>query len=86
MKHHLRIAAVLLAAFFALPVSAQTFGEISGRVTDASGAAAPGVAVTAINVNTNASRQTVTTDTGDYSFPSLPPGVYTVRVEKTGFK
>ncbi len=76
----------LLAFLFALPVCAQTFGEITGKVTDATGAVAPDVTVTATNVNTNASRQTVTTETGDYSFPSLPPGVYTVRAEKSGFK
>src|SRR3954447_21501307 len=86
MKFDFRAAAVLCAAALTLPVFAQTFGEITGRVTDASGAAAPDVAVTATNVSTNASRRTVTTETGDYSFPSLPPGTYTVRVEKSGFK
>ena len=86
MKLAFRAAAVLCAAAFALPVVAQTFGEITGRVTDASGAAAPGAAVTATNMSTNAARQTVTTETGDYTFPSLPPGTYTVRTEKSGFK
>ena len=42
------------------------------------------VAIT--NVNTNASRSSFTTDAGVYAFPSLPPGTYNVRVEKTGFK
>jgi outer membrane receptor protein involved in Fe transport len=83
----MQIRRLVLALFaFTLPTVAQTFGEITGRVTDASGAAAPDVAVHAINVATNASRQTVTTETGDYSFPSLPPGTYNVRAEKTGFK
>jgi len=86
MTFHFRATALLCAAAFVMPVFAQTFGEITGRVTDASGAAAPDVAVTATNVSTNASRRTVTTETGDYSFPSLPPGSYTVRVEKSGFK
>jgi hypothetical protein len=86
MKLAFRALAVLCAAAFALPVFAQTFGEITGRVTDASGAAAPGVAVSATNVSTNAVRQTMTTETGDYTFPSLPPGTYTVRAEKSGFK
>src|SRR5689334_10034429 len=86
MMFQLRLltAAVLGAA--ALPAFGQTFGEITGRITDASGAAAPGAAVTAINASTNASRQTISTEAGDYGFPSLPPGTYTVRVEKSGFK
>ncbi|HEY1336364.1 MAG TPA: TonB-dependent receptor, partial [Bryobacteraceae bacterium] len=86
MKFRHRVVIALLPAILALPAFAQTFGEITGRVTDASGAAAPDVSVTATNVSTNASRQTITTETGDYSFPSLPPGVYTVRAEKSGFK
>ena len=86
MKLAFRAAAVLCAAAFALPVVAQTFGEITGRVTDASGAAAPGAPCTATNVSTNAARQTVTTETGDYGFPSLPPGTYTVRGRKAGLQ
>src|SRR4051794_39984172 len=83
-----RTTSVLLTFLFAsaLPVFGQTFGEITGRITDASGAAVPQVAVTATNISRNAVRQTVTTDTGDYSFPALLPGTYNVRVEKSGFK
>jgi outer membrane receptor protein involved in Fe transport len=86
MKISARLVTALLSAALALPVCAQTFGEITGQITDASGAAAPGATVTATNIATNASRQTVSTDTGDYSFPSLPPGAYNVKVEKSGFK
>src|SRR4029079_14492520 len=50
------------------------------------GAAAPQVSVTATNTSTNAARQTVTTETGDYGFPALLPRTYNVRVEKAGFK
>src|SRR5664279_1544452 len=70
----------------AIVANAQTFGEITGRISDASGAAVPAASVKVTNVNTNAVRQTVSTPTGDYSFPSLPPGTYTVRVEQPGFK
>jgi hypothetical protein len=83
-RSHL-LRAVLVTAL-ALPAFAQTFGEITGRVTDASGAAAPESAVTVTNMSTNATRHTVTTVTGDYSLPSLPPGTYSVKVEKPGFK
>src|SRR5689334_12413889 len=71
---------------FAGIVFGQTFGEVTGRVTDPTGAAVPGSEITITNTNTNAARQTVTTDAGDYTFPSLAPGSYKLRVEHAGFK
>lgn len=64
----------------------QTFGEISGTVRDPSGSVIAGATVTATNVATNATRTTVSTEAGVYGFPSLPPGVYNLRVERDGFK
>lgn len=75
-----------LVVFIAAPVLAQTFGEITGRITDSTGAAVPQASVSATNVSTNAVRQTVSNESGDYSFPSLPPGVYNLKVERQGFK
>ena len=65
---------------------AQTFGEITGRVTDASGAVMSGASLTLTNANTNAVRQAASTDAGVYTFPSVPPGPYTVKAEVQGFK
>ena len=65
---------------------AQTFGEITGRVTDASGAVMANASVTLTNTNTNAVRQTAATDAGVYSFPSVAPGFYSVKTEVAGFK
>ncbi len=45
-----------------------------------------GAAVTAINTATNVSRSTVTNDAGIYSFPSLNPGPYQVKVSAPGFE
>ena len=67
-------------------VSAQTFGTITGEVRDPSGAAAPNASVTAINVGTNATRVTTTNESGAYSFPSLIPGVYSMKVSVPGFQ
>src|SRR5256885_17100112 len=64
----------------------QTFGSIGGEVHDTSGAIIAGAGVSAINIGTNASRTVATNDAGGYSFPSLPPGTYTVKVEKPGFQ
>ena len=57
-------------------ILAQTGGEITGEVTDPSGAIMPAVAVTATNTGTNVARSTVTNSAGLYSFPDLTPGKY----------
>jgi hypothetical protein len=61
-------------------------GRISGLVKDATGAAAPGVTLTALHEETGVRQATVTTDAGLFLFPSLPVGPYTVRAELNGFK
>ena len=76
----------LILALIAGSAAAQTFGEIAGHIVDPSGAAVPATAVTATNVATNTVRRTVTTESGDYSIPSLPPGTYRLRMEHAGFK
>jgi hypothetical protein len=53
-------------AFISLPAIGQTLGQLTGRITDSSGAAVTGVSVTVVNIATNASRSTVTTGDGDY--------------------
>src|SRR6185295_2803023 len=67
-------------------VYGQTLGSIAGEVRDASGASIADATVTATNNGTNAIRSARTNQTGSYAFPSLPPGVYTVKAEKQGFK
>lgn len=64
----------------------QTFGSIAGEVRDAQGASIPTAEVTVTNSATNVARKTITNEAGLYSFPSLPPGSYDVRVAKPGFK
>ncbi len=64
----------------------QTFGELGGEVRDPTGAVIAGATVTLVNINTNAARTTQTNDVGVYAFPALPPGQYTVKAEKQGFK
>ncbi|HXG92038.1 MAG TPA: carboxypeptidase regulatory-like domain-containing protein [Blastocatellia bacterium] len=75
---------------FALAVTAlgQATGSatLRGRVTDPSGAVVPDVSVTLINEATKDERKTKTNDEGFYTFSSVNPGTYTVRVEASGFK
>lgn len=83
----MRHVAILLGLCLSIGVaSAQTLGEITGEVKDQSGAVVPAVPVTATNTGTNVSRTTNTNDAGVYSFPSLVPGTYQVKVEAPGFQ
>ena len=77
---------VMLALFAAVGMQGQTFGTITGEVTDQTGAAAPGVAVTIRNTATNGIRNATTNEAGIYSVPALNPGMYEVRAETPGFK
>ena len=78
-------AALLMAALALAPVAqAQTLtGNIIGNVTDEQGARLPGVTVT---LTGNGAKKTQTTDArGEYRFPSLSPGVYTITYELQSF-
>ncbi|MFN0112410.1 MAG: TonB-dependent receptor domain-containing protein [Blastocatellia bacterium] len=81
------VSACLLLFVLSFSLSAQTpSGEISGAVIDPAGSVVAGVRVTLTNPATNAVRETQTNDSGLYSFPALPPGTYTLRVERQGFR
>jgi hypothetical protein len=61
-------------------------GSIVGTVTDPSGAAVVGAAVTLTDTSTNSERAAVTNEVGRYVFSSIPPGSYNLRVAKDGFR
>ncbi|MEJ7616592.1 MAG: carboxypeptidase regulatory-like domain-containing protein [Pyrinomonadaceae bacterium] len=63
-----------------------TTGTVSGYVTDQNGAAVTEAAVTATLVQQNVIRSVRSSDEGFYDFAALPPGEYTISVEKTGFQ
>src|SRR5215471_9670663 len=60
--------------------------SITGTIRDTNGAAVPGATVTAKNDATGVLSTQTTTESGLYSFSSLPVGNYTITVEKQGFK
>jgi len=64
----------------------QTTATLLGTVTDASGAAVPGVTVQASNLGTNVVREATSDAGGSYFIPNLPPGNYRVRAAKEGFQ
>ncbi|MFZ0731931.1 MAG: carboxypeptidase regulatory-like domain-containing protein [Candidatus Sulfotelmatobacter sp.] len=63
-----------------------TTGRILGRVADPSGAVLAQVKVTATNDATGVSRASATNESGDYVFPDLPVGTYSLTFDLTGFK
>jgi hypothetical protein len=70
----------------AAPAGAQQFtGGLRGAVQDANGVI-PGVTVTLINEGTNISREVVTNQVGQFNFPAVPPGTYTLRAQIAGYK
>lgn len=70
------------------PAAAQSLitGAITGTVTDPSGAAIPGAAVTITNTATGLTKTLTTGAAGDYHVGLLPPGQYTVKAAATGFQ
>ena len=61
-------------------------GTLSGNVADEAGAGLPGVSVTATSPALQGSRTTVTNVNGDYIFPQLAGGEYTVTAALSGFQ
>src|SRR5882762_8378756 len=70
------------AAFAGQAVNA----TLLGTVTDSSGAAVANAKVLLVETNTGINHDTRTNDSGNYVLPDLPPGVYKVTVEQSGFK
>jgi trimeric autotransporter adhesin len=79
------LCAVLLLAS-AVVAGAQGFtGGVRGEVRDQNGVI-PGVTVTLVNEATNISREVVTNAVGQYNFPAVAPGTYTLKTQLTGYK
>jgi Carboxypeptidase regulatory-like domain len=68
------------------PLSAQKItGTISGVVTDPSGAVVAKASVSIINGETGLTRNVTTNDSGEYTAPDLPFGMYRVIVKQAGY-
>ncbi len=81
----LAAAALLLVASFA--AIGQTFrGTLNGSVTDATGSVIASAQTRVESVATGLVREILTTASGDFAFPDLPPGRYTVTVSHPGFQ
>ena len=60
--------------------------QMSGRVTDQSGAVLPGVTVTAMQTDTGFTRTVVTDGAGAWVMPNMPTGPYRLEVALQGFR
>jgi hypothetical protein len=76
-----------IALLFATIAGAQNFrGGINGVVTDQGGASIPGAQVQITDEATGVTQSAVSSSAGEYNFPNLPLGQYTVSATSSGFE
>lgn len=86
MKRFVLILGVVACVATGL-VAQDNSGNIGGTILDPSGAAVANAKVTVTNSERNQVVRVVTTDsTGSYAVPIIPQGIYSIKVEATGFK
>ena len=79
----------ILCSLFALATAlcGQSFqGSLRGRIVDPKAATIPRARITIVDEATGASRSTLASDRGEYTFAALTPATYTVIAEAPGFK
>jgi len=81
-----RLFVILTFALTSSLLFAQTTGQITGTVRDASGAVVGNAQVTVSNTSKGIDRTTTSNSDGEYSVPGLGAGVYDVGVSAPGFK
>src|SRR5258705_9753378 len=61
-------------------------GTVTGTIQDASGAVVPAAKVTLTNTQTGVAFSIPSNDAGEFTVPQLPVGLYSIKVEKEGFR
>ena len=84
------LASSILAAFVAASIATSAraqsaTGSIEGAIVDQTGAVMPGVTVTVVQTSTGLTRTAVSDENGLFRIPLLPPGVYDVATDLSGF-
>src|SRR5829696_2112682 len=82
----LAILACIAECGAAAAQSHSTGADLSGMVTDESGAVLNGAAVAATNLATGLARQVTTIDGGRYTLLGVPPGTYRIDAHLAGFE
>ncbi len=84
MRVPLVFSCALLLLCFSHAATASTF-ELTGTILDESGNGLPGTTLTLVHPETGLTRTAISNDSGRYSFPSLPPGAYSLTVRLAGY-
>src|SRR5438132_9391079 len=84
----MRESLIFLSALFTAVAFGQTrdTAAVFGGISDIQGAAVPGAALTLTSAGTGQVRKMLTNERGEYLFPSLPIGTYSMVVEQPAFK
>src|SRR5947208_6273631 len=85
-RTRLLTAAILFGSIVSLVEAAIPTGTVVGNVRDESGAIIPGAKVTITHQGTGAVRSMLTDSSGNYNFPLLAVGTYTLKIEMQGFQ
>jgi len=80
-----------LLATFLLAMSPVVWGQavngtLLGTITDSTGASVGGARIVATSTSTGAIHESTTNESGNYTFPDMQPGAYSVTIEARGFK
>ena len=86
LLRNLSFGALILLLTAAAASAQLSTAELSGRVTDTSGAVLPGVTVTMTQTDTQATRTATTDADGTYVLSNLPTGPYRLEVALQGFR
>ncbi|WP_026441655.1 TonB-dependent receptor [Pseudacidobacterium ailaaui] len=89
LKLFAAVSLVFLVQWFSLGISkaqSNISGDITGTVTDPSGAAVSNAQITVTSESNGQIKTTVTNGTGDFRVPLLSPGAYKISVTATGFQ
>jgi hypothetical protein len=80
------MTALLVLCFSQTALGQAVNGTLLGTVTDSTGAAVPNAQVTATLVSTGIAHTSASNGSGNYTFPDMQPGIYTITVNAAGFK
>lgn len=79
-------SAVLLLMTAAVAFAQENTGAVQGTIKDTAGASIPGAKVTLSGSNLVRTLEATSDKEGNYNFPKVPSGIYTVTVTQSGFK
>ena len=80
------LVSVLSLGLASAVLAQQPTADVTGLISDASGAAVQGAGIEIVNIDTGLRWETTSNETGNYVFTSLPPGNYRINIKKPGFE